>query len=103
MKCMLMISAMLLSALCCRAYNNEFKLAEAKVSSGKLLECNNFPTKLVSERMCMFRCLMVILITKNITSCICTIVRCCLTPAKRGIIGSGELTRQFRHSSVLER
>lgn len=50
MKCMLMISAMLLSALCGRAYNNEFKLADAKVSSGKLLECDNFPTKLVSER-----------------------------------------------------
>lgn len=47
---MLMISAMLLSALCGQAYNNEFKLADAKVSSGKLLECDNFPTKLVSER-----------------------------------------------------
>lgn len=49
MKCMLMISAMLLSALCGRAYNNEFKLADAKVSSGKLLECDNFPTKLVCK------------------------------------------------------
>lgn len=49
MKCILMISAMLLSALCGQAYNNKFKLADAKVCSGKLLEYDNFPTKLVCE------------------------------------------------------
>ena len=33
MKCMLMISAMLLSALCGRAYNHDLKLVDAKVFS----------------------------------------------------------------------
>lgn len=50
MKDVLMVATMLLSAVCARAFNDGFKLSAAKVSSGKLLEYNNYPTRLVSER-----------------------------------------------------